>query len=338
MTRLLLAVAALVAAVGCGGVENEPNLAAAIEKTEAAGSSLFEVAGTEKEDGRTIEIVCRGKADYERARLQMSCDYGRDGALEAILVDESTYMRGEILGFAGAGTKWTKFADAEALGSQVSPQQLLTTLRAASQETRRVGEDDVRGVETVHYRLDIDCEKAEFLGCEGISPAEVWIDEDGLVRRILVDGATIEFYDFGVAVDIEPPPADEVEDLEDSIGPRTCRPDDGTPISLAQAVETMQRNGFTISDGASCHGGSAVFRNQESGQDRDREGQLSCLLYFELRGGEPTSTQRRGGDRVDAELTLRNLTCAIFVDSPRGEARIDRLEAAFAELERQIRP
>ncbi len=114
MTRLLVAVAALVAVVGCGGVENEPNLAAAIEKTEAAGSSLFEVAGTEKEDGRTIEIVCRGKADYERARLQMSCDYGRDGALEAILVDESTYMRGEILGFAGAGTKWTKFADAEA--------------------------------------------------------------------------------------------------------------------------------------------------------------------------------------------------------------------------------
>ena len=115
MTRLLLAVAALVVVVGCGGVENEPNLAAAIEKTEAAGSSLFEVAATETEDGRTIEIVCTGRPTTSALASQMSCDYGRDGALEAIVVDEATYMRGEILGFAGAGTKWTKFADAEAV-------------------------------------------------------------------------------------------------------------------------------------------------------------------------------------------------------------------------------
>jgi hypothetical protein len=41
MTRLLLAVAAIaIVGVGCGAAENDPNLAAAVEKTEAAGSSL----------------------------------------------------------------------------------------------------------------------------------------------------------------------------------------------------------------------------------------------------------------------------------------------------------
>jgi hypothetical protein len=41
---------------------------------------------------------------------------------------------------------------------------------------------------------------------------DVWIDEEGLVRRIaLEDGgspAAVEFFDFGVEVDIEAPPPD----------------------------------------------------------------------------------------------------------------------------------
>ena len=266
MTRLLLAVAALVVVTGCGGVENEPNLAAAIEKTEAAGSSLFEIAATETEDGKTIEIACTGRADYELDRLAMSCDYGRGGGLEAIVVDQTTYMRGEILGFAGGGTKWTKFADAEPFASQLSPQQLLTTLRAASQETRRVGEEDVRGIETVHYRLDVDCEQAEFLGCQGVSPAEVWIDDEGLVRQDSGRRSARSSSTTSASRSTSSPRRPmRSKTWDDSIGPRTCRPDDGTPISLAQAVETLQRNGFTIADGAACNGGSAVFRNQRVG-------------------------------------------------------------------------
>ena len=52
----------------------------------------------------------------------------------------------------------------------------------------------------------------------------------------------------------------------------------------------------------------------------------------------PTTVARRGVDGADAELRLRNLTCTILTDSPTGEVKIDRLEAAFAELERAIRP
>ena len=75
MTRLLLAVAAIaIVGVGCGAAENDPNLAAAVEKTEAAGSSLIAVDAIETEDGKPVEIRCDGKADYDRKRIHFACD------------------------------------------------------------------------------------------------------------------------------------------------------------------------------------------------------------------------------------------------------------------------
>jgi hypothetical protein len=59
-------------------------------------------------------------------------------------------------------------------------------------------------------------------------PTEVWVDDDGLVRRmkLLYDdmqfaagqrgdmAMTMELYDFGLEVDVEPPPAGQVVDIE----------------------------------------------------------------------------------------------------------------------------
>jgi hypothetical protein len=63
-------------------------------------------------------------------------------------------------------------------------------------------------------------------------PVEVWVDEDGLVRREVLryedmrfaPGQTgdmtirMELYDFGVTVDVEPPPGDQVTDLGELLG------------------------------------------------------------------------------------------------------------------------
>jgi hypothetical protein len=57
--RILLVVLMAVAAAGCGGVEREPNLALAVERTEASGSGLFEVRGVQKEEGT---LACDGAA------------------------------------------------------------------------------------------------------------------------------------------------------------------------------------------------------------------------------------------------------------------------------------
>jgi hypothetical protein len=63
-------------------------------------------------------------------------------------------------------------------------------------------------------------------------PTEVWIDEEGLARRMELtykgmrfapgeEGdmtMTMELFDFGVEVDIQPPPANNVTDLQDLLG------------------------------------------------------------------------------------------------------------------------
>ena len=65
---------------------------------------------------------------------------------------------------------------------------------------------------------------------------DAWIDDEGLLRRIRIpfggtDGPVevIDLYDFGVPVDIEAPPADEVisEDEFSKLLERECEKSDG---------------------------------------------------------------------------------------------------------------
>jgi hypothetical protein len=91
----------------------------------------------------------------------------------------------------------------------------------------------VRGVATTHCRLTVDLARADAALPAGVTvppgpyralrqlPAEVWLDEAGLARRISVNSdptraaetqiwSVLELWDFGVSVDITPPGPDEV--------------------------------------------------------------------------------------------------------------------------------
>jgi hypothetical protein len=143
--------------------------------------------------------------------------------------------------------------DAESLGSLGSagsnslsndPSQALSFLLGASQSFTLIGSERVRGVATKHYHLLLDLNRAatqlpsdrqanyrkmiENLGTTTI-PADVWIDARGLIRRMQLNNIplgsagdrspnssideTIELYDFGVSVNVTPPPASEVTNL-----------------------------------------------------------------------------------------------------------------------------
>jgi hypothetical protein len=126
---------------------------------------------------------------------------------------------------------------------QTDPSQGLDFLRGAS-GVQAVGNEDVHGVPTTHYTGVVDLRS---LGTEhpemkpsidqlteqsGISrvPIEVWIDDDGLVRRIKQtlggNGSglqmnmtmTTDLSDFGTEVNVEEPPADEVVDFSELTG------------------------------------------------------------------------------------------------------------------------
>jgi hypothetical protein len=122
----------------------------------------------------------------------------------------------------------------------VDPSVALRFLEGAASDMREVGEERVRGAQTTHYRGTIDLRRAasevdagtrpaveqaiESLGTSTI-PADLWIDGEGRLRKLAFDivrtdagpqtagRVELELYDFGTAVDVRPPPADQVTDL-----------------------------------------------------------------------------------------------------------------------------
>ena len=348
MRLALAAVAALaLLAAACGGVENEPNLAKAVERTTASGSSRIEVRG--KDDSAEPGLyVCEGVADYARRRLQFSCTLDGDHVMSLRAVDGFVYFDE-----SGTGEKWFKDVDDDeenALGD-FSPEKLLSMLREASSETVRVGEETVRDASTVRYRLTVDREQAD-LG-DGPGPraeVDVWIDEDGLVRRIAADddgGAfTVDFFDFGIEVAIEAPPPDKVAKLDDFLQPRPCVLGEERPIRVEQALETLRRHGFDLErDQEGCRGGlAALLTTPGDGRELDamyREGYLVCFVFTGegVSGFGTASAPAPGRDPPrSVDRSLENLDCNLTVEGPKADAHVERLDRALADLKRAIHP
>jgi hypothetical protein len=142
------------------------------------------------------------------------------------------------------------------LTQQQDPAQTLQYLRAASTGVKEGGSATVRGVETTRYTgrldfrkaLDAGLEKLELspaerqraragmkwmldqLGANGV-PFEVFVDGDGLLRRMTmhmnmtVEGEEmsmkmlIDYFDFGVDVNVQAPPARDVYDASGLLRP-----------------------------------------------------------------------------------------------------------------------
>jgi len=192
-----------------------------------------------------------------------------DLVFEARMVDGIVYMR--FPAAFGAPTEWVSMdvlAAAEDAGLSTSalgqlggsdPTQYLDYLASVSRDVREIGAEDVRGVATTHYAAtldfasapeDFDAEVLAELGIDrddlaasfeamrdqfGVAnvPVDVWIDGEGLVRRMRMsmgldpaDGQVpamkmrveLEMFDYGVEVRVEAPPADEVTDLLERAG------------------------------------------------------------------------------------------------------------------------
>jgi hypothetical protein len=126
--------------------------------------------------------------------------------------------------------------------NQSDPSQALDFLQGASGDFHEVGSEDVRGEPTTHYAGTIDLAKVaadappdvaeQYRKLAQLSPSksvpmDVWVGQDGLVRRLRFEQTlpghssmtmNEELYDFGVSADVSPPPADQVIDLTDLIG------------------------------------------------------------------------------------------------------------------------
>ena len=209
----------------------------------------------------------------------MSCRYP-DGPSEQITIGAVTYAK------SPGDEKWKKLDVPGSDEPALSPVLMLGLLRDASRETARVGEENVRDEPTVHYQLTVDCQEAE-IRCDDEAVVDVWIAKDGFVRRVAVDevgtSVTMEFFDFGVPVDVEPPPPERVEDTP-SAGPVSCSTQRADPVTAREAIDALRRHGFAVDPLAlACSEGVAgyVGTGGLATEDVVADGHVTCVVYAE---------------------------------------------------------
>jgi hypothetical protein len=251
---LLLAVAAVgLAGCGASGPVASEKVSAAVEKTAAVSSSRVSVVGEQPDERVTGEGLIDFDARLATFDLHFeSTEGGQEGSRGQMrFVGTTAYISSSLDSLGGpredvpgrepkAWVAWDGWSNqAPTLDTLIlpfpfiDPTRLFGVLQEVSGEIEGLGFETVRGVEVEGYRFEIDLRRAideapaahrEALladlehETEKSIPAEVWVDEDGYARRLFVvvdeEEVTLDFYDFGVAVQVEAPPEDQIEEFD----------------------------------------------------------------------------------------------------------------------------
>jgi hypothetical protein len=222
-------------------------VAAAAARTVAVGTArLLAAWSTGSPLPEAADRRCEGVADLaaRQARVSQSMFF-TDGVGAAVLElsadDPGLRERQAEMIYDGANAyvrvadTWTGFFLGDPGGPRGPNDPLwpLDALFGAGDDAVEIGPEAVRGVPATRWRVTVDLARADAALPAGVSvpsgpyrslsrlPAEVWLDADGLARRIAVNSepaapadaqvwSIVELWDYGVAVDITPPGPDEV--------------------------------------------------------------------------------------------------------------------------------
>ena len=245
---VVLLAAAIVSAVVVQGNDRSPQERfVAIQGAVAEEPFAFEMTFA----GDGIELSMTGFVDPATTRTKAEMDMSSmlpEGAgvpPKISMISEGTTAYLLVPVAPGAPPQWAKIDAATltkgatgGLPSGTNPLDSFEQLRAVDAEIEDLGEEDVRGTKTTHFRTTLDLTKAldavpdpraaaALAGMDAV-PVDVWLDEDDRPRRQrmtfeLPGGLgkmtlTIEAFDFGKPVDIELPPADQVVDGSGLLG------------------------------------------------------------------------------------------------------------------------
>lgn len=246
---LLLAGCDAVSDLTGGGVAGDPTsiVLASADKTTEAGSSRFSLTATVTGTGANQEISGEGVMDHAGQRGNMTLNLPGVGPTTTIIDGTVIYQQVPAAQAAQVGGTWmridaTQFTgDQGGLGGNSDPSAAVDWLRGASGVTE-VGQEDVRGDTTTRYEVTLDLQAAaqasgdpatqaalESLAAT-TTQADVWIDGEGRMRRMsygldmnsagqaVNSSTTVELWDFGVPVEVTPPPDNEIVDLNEVLG------------------------------------------------------------------------------------------------------------------------
>ena len=238
-------------ASGCGGGLSLDPVASAANRTLDKQTGRFELAiklSVPQLGSTTINGAGSFDAAEQSAALTMNGIGTSTGSMELRMLYPVTYMRFANLPLPtdkswikvdlekAANTLGVKLPQFQ-LGGNPSPTDALAQLRG-SKDAKKLGTETIDGVNTTHYRVTIDVDKAlaratpqqrkalkqliQAAKRNGVDVAptyaDVWIGDDGLVRRFSeklgsVGTIAMTFSDYGEPVQIEAPPANETLDL-----------------------------------------------------------------------------------------------------------------------------
>jgi hypothetical protein len=230
----------------CGGA-SKASLERSADAT-GEETSRVEITSRFADRERHYVFNAAGAFDYPNERGVMTTSstvpfYGKGVELrEFRLLDNVGYTRWVVRG----KTYWLKQDPVEksgdpadvlipSPGTPTKPTDVLSRVLLASVENQELGKEDIRGTETTHHRARVDLTKLvkqlppaerpeadlqRFWG-ERFVPVDLWIDGESRLRRITIarrgvgnnDTAeqtmTVDLFDYGVDVVVQPPPADE---------------------------------------------------------------------------------------------------------------------------------
>jgi hypothetical protein len=264
--------AAAVALAGCSANAGNAGNAPAVHK--GLSPQQIVLAANEKVDAAetarmigTYEVTVPGQpattmkmngvVDAKTGNAEITTTLAGFGDVVVRMVDRVVYSEIPTQFRSATAKQWVKLdmaqvgAAAGGFGGQ-NPADQLDWLSGLTGVTE-VGKEKVGGVSTTHYRGSVDFTKAaeaatdpsarkdlesmeKALGGKSM-PAEVWIDEQGLPRKMAFamtatppagtgfDGevsvkGTVTFSDFGTPVRVSAPSASEVSDMADLVGGR----------------------------------------------------------------------------------------------------------------------
>ena len=247
---------------------------AAPDAAAEAGSGRMEMSIAFEVDGEPFELTSTGF--FSGTQMQMEMDFGAllagqvpegelppgfDEPMVVVVDGATTYMRMPMLDALTGTSGWLTMSPDElglandALGAGFgptnNPAQMMEALRGISDDIEELGTEEVRGEDTIHYRAVVDLERAleqvpeklkpqveaQLSDMGGTMPVEVWLGEDGLVRRLSLDmvellakasaesgtkmeggSMVMDFFDYGADVQVEVPDSSDTTSFLDVMG------------------------------------------------------------------------------------------------------------------------
>ncbi|MPZ90230.1 MAG: hypothetical protein GEU68_01125 [Actinobacteria bacterium] len=229
----------------------EEVLAAAGTATEESGTARIASDQVTSAQSQEFTTTVEGIVDLESGDSESTLELvlpGQEPQSAELITDGATgYIEASAFPGAPTDSRWISI-DFESVGAQMGINVEAFRQNGAGQlaylsevaEVEEVGTETIRDVETTHYRFTADIaalaesgpeelrssyeQLVEITGAEEV-PTEVWIDGDDRVRRIVTEveieqqgqqftqQSTVEYYEFGVELDVQPPPEEDTVDI-----------------------------------------------------------------------------------------------------------------------------